>query len=230
MQGAEWARLSQPFSPEAFGWYVVEISGDSAQVRLAPYLSTTALSARLDAVAGPDGWSFQLAPLASAGDAAASLICNLSVAGVTRAAVAKADGLEPQVLAEVALSRCAELFGVSVPQAADGGWVDRDTDEGEPLFTPELVDAVAKDALYKDQDVVPTAMVEPTELTTPEPARRDGQVVIDRLLERLKEEGLGKAAAQLVVEHHGYGRTPEEARVLYGKLRGLLLEKTLVTP
>jgi len=234
MQGAEWARLSQSFSPEAFGWYVVETSTDRERVRLAPYLMTKALVARLDDVVGLGGWSFQLAPLAGGNGSAPGLVCNLTIGDVTRAAVAASQPgpqpdsqPDPRQVAEVALSRCAELFGISLPVAADDGWVDSDSDDGEPLFTPELVAAAAVAAGVTDEllpaDGQPAAVAA-------EPGRPDGQQVIDRLLERLKAEGLGKDAARLLVEHHGYGRTPEEARVLYGKLRGLLVEKKLVSP
>lgn len=52
MQGAEWARLSHPFTPEAIGWYVVEFSEDRAHGRLAPYLKSAAVISRLDEVCG----------------------------------------------------------------------------------------------------------------------------------------------------------------------------------
>lgn len=68
-----------------------------------------------------------------------------------------------------------------------------------------------------------------------ENARTDGRTagaheVIERLIERLREEGLGKEAALLVVRYQGYGRTPEESRELYGRLRALLLEKGETVP
>ncbi len=57
------------------------------------------------------------------------------------------------------------------------------------------------------------------------PGRSEGQQVIERLVERLRAEGLGREAATLVVEHGGYGRSPEEARELYRRLRELLLDR-----
>lgn len=57
------------------------------------------------------------------------------------------------------------------------------------------------------------------------PERSQGAQAIDKLVERLNEEGLGREAARLVVAHHGYGRNPAEGRELYSKLRALLLEK-----
>jgi hypothetical protein len=47
--------------------------------------------------------------------------------------------------------------------------------------------------------------------------------MIDRLVERLKEEGQGLAAARLLVKHGGYGNDPAAARELYAQLRALLL-------
>ena len=60
--------------------------------------------------------------------------------------------------------------------------------------------------------------------------RPEAHVVIDRLVDRLKAEGLGAQAAKLVVRYGGYGRTAEESRELYGKLRSLLVGKVAVGP
>lgn len=46
--------------------------------------------------------------------------------------------------------------------------------------------------------------------------------MIDRLIERLKAEGQGLAAARILVKHGGYGKDPQAARELYGELRDLL--------
>jgi hypothetical protein len=54
-------------------------------------------------------------------------------------------------------------------------------------------------------------------------AKPTGQQMIDRLVERLKGEGQGLAAARLLVKHGGYGKDPEAARELYAQLRELLL-------
>lgn len=266
MQGAEWARLSHPFTPEAIGWYVVEYSEDRSQVRLAPYLNTPALISRLDEVCGRHNWSFQLAPLG-----AQALVCNLSVGGVGRSAVASASTLagrpedelaagaavpEPlvvaqpgraavadaYVLAAVALSNCAALFGMPVPAAAAGDdWVDFDAEAGVPLYTPQLATQEANVAAHDGRAAPrPDVPVEAAGSLAGEPydpesapadeRRPDGHQVIDRLLERLKAEGLGREAARLVVAHNGYGRTAEESRVLYGKLRSLLVDRKPVAP
>jgi hypothetical protein len=46
--------------------------------------------------------------------------------------------------------------------------------------------------------------------------------MIDRLVERLKDEGQGLAAARLLVRYGGYGKDPDAARELYAQLRELL--------
>lgn len=53
----------------------------------------------------------------------------------------------------------------------------------------------------------------------------DGHQVIDRLVERLRQEGLGADAARLVTSYGGYGGDPESSRELYAKLRALLVER-----
>jgi hypothetical protein len=55
------------------------------------------------------------------------------------------------------------------------------------------------------------------------PAKPEGQQMIDRLIERLKAQGQGLAAARILVKHGGYGKDPVAARELYAALRQLLL-------
>lgn len=67
--------------------------------------------------------------------------------------------------------------------------------------------------------------VEPTDIPPspqPESAKPEPQELIDRLIERLKEAGLGKQSALIVTKYGGYGKTPDETRRLYGELRALL--------
>ncbi len=54
----------------------------------------------------------------------------------------------------------------------------------------------------------------------------DGHQVIDRLVERLREEGLGADAARLVTSYGGYGGDAESSRELYAKLRALLVQRS----
>lgn len=62
----------------------------------------------------------------------------------------------------------------------------------------------------------------PPEPDTPEPPKPEPQELIDRLIERLKEAGLGKQAAQIISKHGGYGKNIDETRKVYGELRALL--------
>ena len=53
--------------------------------------------------------------------------------------------------------------------------------------------------------------------------------MIDRLVARLREEGMGAEAARLVTVYGGYGRDASAQRELYAKLRALLVERSART-
>jgi hypothetical protein len=57
-----------------------------------------------------------------------------------------------------------------------------------------------------------------------------GQQMIDRLVDRLKVEGQGLAAARLLVRYGGYGKDPDTARELYAQLRVLLRGEAAAGP
>jgi len=216
------ARLALALPPDASAWGVAEVEAESGRARLVLYAAREAVVARLDAECGKTGWSFTLAPLG-----ASALVANLTALGVTRAAVVAALAVGVASSADVALAACAASFGLALPfvREHESYWVDFDVEAGEPLFLPEPV-------------AVPGGQVAgqaPAELPAPGPSREEvlatrngtggpgaGHQVIERLVERLKELGLGKEAARLVVRYQGYGRTPEESRELYGRLRALL--------
>lgn len=214
-----------------------------------PYAAREAVAERLDAVYGRSGWSFTLTPLN-----ASAVVANLTVAGVTRSDVvavpavavpAPPGGARPESytlsrLGEFALARCASQFGLRLPYAEEDPdyWVDLDPETGEALFEPEPVRASTPHAPSGAQPVR-NPQGEPGAAAHPEPgsaptgeqqARQaasapSGHEVIERLVERLNGEGLGKEAAKLVVRYGGYGRTPEESRELYGQLRAVLLRR-----
>ena len=54
-----------------------------------------------------------------------------------------------------------------------------------------------------------------------------GQQAIDRLVERLRGEGLGLEAAKLLIEYGGYGDDPPTARDLYARLRALFKDRSV---
>jgi hypothetical protein len=199
-------RLSAPFPASALRWRVLEVDPADHRARLAPELSAEAVVARLDEVCGAEGWSKRYLPFG-----AEALVCELTIDGVTKAEVVHARSLQdlPEALAESALSRAAGHFGLRPPvDDAASAWVDADPESGEPLHLPELgtpsVDTIA----------------------APAPDKPAGQVAIDRLVERLREDGLGLEAAKLLIEYGGYGDDPETARDLYGKLRDLLRDRS----
>lgn len=241
MQRDQWALLAAPFPPEALTWGVAELAADNRAL-LEPRWSAAALRQRFDEILGVAGWSYQLIPASGR-----ALICNLTISGVSRAAVAEvrlvpAAGEEEQRvtagsvtdLADLALARAAAQFGVAPKLEADPEeyWVDFDPESGEALFLP-VATLVAKPdgGALTDADpegpAVASAEGKATarEGAVAEGAVTEGQAVIQRLIDRLNAEGLGKEAAKLVVEYHGYGRTPQEARELYGRLRALLVEQ-----
>jgi hypothetical protein len=235
MSDGPWSRLAEPFPPAAVRWHAVDRSPDGRRLRLAPHLDGEALRARLDQAAGPDGWSLRLRPWDDG-----RLVAELTVHGTTRAAVARVVAA-PEVgqagpagagdagvaAGAAALSAAAALFGAVPPVRPGGdGWVDADPERGEALHPPEHVVASAEaPAAQGAGDGTPA----PSAGGAAEQAKPEGQQRIDRLVERLREEGMGAEAARLVTVHGGYGRDPEERRELYAKLRALLLERSART-
>lgn len=228
-----WTRLAAPFPEEALRWHVVEISPERVSARLAAHLDAVALRERLDRVLGVGGWSLRLRPWGER-----ALVAELEIGNVAKSAVVRLAraGDEPEATA-AAFSAAAEPFGMRPPRrAAPETWVDADPDSGEPLHPPETVpdappsvggngpEASLEGGVGADaapggaaEDAAADAVAE-----APKP---EAQRVIDRLMERLRDEGLGAAAARLVTAYGGYGNTVAESRELYARLRKLLLEQ-----
>ncbi len=234
-----------PLAPEALRWFVAELDA-AGRARLEPYAARASLIQRLDEACGLLGWSFTLAPLG-----ATALVGNLTLMGATRADVVNAGPLlAEEHAAEVTLARCAALFGLSLPYVAHDPsyWVEYDPEAHEPLYEPDPVSAAAPPLEFPSAErrtaaeavAAPAALgrgpanaVAGSETADADAAplgtgvavvANSGHEVIERLVERLKGSGLGKEAARLVVRYNGYGRTAEESRELYGRLRALLLK------
>jgi hypothetical protein len=230
MPRPDWARLSAPFPPSARAWALQALSPDRQRALVAPRLSAASVRARLDDTVGPEGWSCQLLPLGES-----ALVCNLTVEGVTRSAVAElprgaqagSELASAASLGETALYLCAAQFGMAA--AGEAGWAPYDPETGEVLVD-ELYEGEELDEEREEEEPVAAELSAPEEVAQPAPVeeRPEAHLVIDRLVERLRSEGLGAAAARLVVRYDGYGRTPEETRELYGKLRALLVTKAAV--
>jgi hypothetical protein len=208
-------RLSAPFPASALRWRVLEFDTAEKRSRLGPELAPEAVYERLDEVLGRDGWSNRYLPLG-----ADALVCELTVDGVTKSAVVRSRSPhdDPETVAASALSRAAERFGLCPPvPAGASAWVDADPDTGEPLHPP----AVAADAAPAfESGSAPLVLGSPPLIDKPA-----GHQAIDRLVERLADEGFGLAAAKLLIEYGGYGDDPDTARDLYARLRSLLRDR-----
>lgn len=234
-----WARLTSPFSPEALAWIVAEIEPGGARARVEPAWSPDAVKARLDAHLELSGWSYSLSGVGAAG-----LVCSLTVGGTTRSAVAgSVAGVGLERLADLAFARCARQFGVAPAVAPhhESYWVDYDPEAGEPLYEPEPVPAEVAATPFGDLAAAPAREHPQSEHAADADRQADRQAdqqadqqadrqassealaMIERLIDRLKAEGLGKEAARLVATHHG--GTAEQARELYGRLRALLKQE-----
>jgi hypothetical protein len=234
-----WTRLRAPFPATAIAWDPVEFDPAGEVARLAPRLERDALAERLDEVLGPGGWSVRFAA------AGGGVACTLQLGEVTRGAVADVVAVvsEPASrAADRAFAAAAALAGMR-PGATVSRWVPYDPEAGAvmddevlategpaagaPPATP-VAGGVAVDSAPASAVVAP-----PSDGAGPDDVLRaaaeargltsEGQRMIDRLLERLKDEGQGLAAARLLVKYGGYGKDPEAARELYAKLRELLI-------
>ena len=215
MDGTAWDRLSAPFHPQQVTWRIEELSADGRSARVAPLLQPHSVRERLDEVVGVAGWSFRYRSFGAA------VGCELEIGGVVRSAIVEPvrPGEHPDACGQAALARAAELFGLRPPIGNEESyWTDYDPEEGVALIAEGPAETVAP----RDSD-------EPSTPTPAESVKPEGQQAIDRLVERLKLEGQGLAAARLLVEYGGYGSDPQTARELYGKLRELLTRRAETT-
>jgi hypothetical protein len=148
------------------------------------------------------------------------------------------------VTADVAFARAAALFGLRAPlPSGAAAWVPCDPDTLVPLHLPEVEltaagprsgagPASAPGDAAQAADAPPStpgapasdppAVAEKPVPEKPAAEKPTGQQMIDRLVDRLKDEGQGLAAARLLVRYGGYGKDPDTARELYAHLRALL--------
>ncbi|WP_022798084.1 Rad52/Rad22 family DNA repair protein [Thermus islandicus] len=208
-----WQKLSEPFPPQEVQWRIEAVSKDRKRALVVPYVDARTVLDRLDKVVGPEGWHDAYEVLSDQertlkderGERRERVVevkCRLTVLGVSKEDVGEGDSLKAAF--SDALKRAAVKFGVGrYLYRLEKQWVDYDAERGR--FTPP-------------------SLPEPEGLEgTPEEAEKpEAYRLIDQLLERLKERGLGKEAARIVTKYGGYGKTPEETRRLYGELRALL--------
>ena len=190
-----------PFSPQDIEWRVVELSKDGKQARLRPQLAYQAVLKRLNDTLGPQGWSNRYFVLIEG-----VFSCELTIEQVIKSCwMADKKLISNDLLAQDALVYAAEYFGlVSGVKLKPDYWVEYDPEHQTILFEPEPTWI---------QEVTPAKDL---------PEKPAGQQAIDKLIERLRQEGQGLEAAKLLIRYGGYGQNPEAAKELYGKLRGLL--------
>ncbi|RTG98876.1 DNA repair protein Rad52 [Thermus scotoductus] len=208
-----WQKLSEPFPPGEVQWRIEALSRDKKRALVVPYVDARTVLDRLDRVVGPEGWQDAYEVLADAeravrderGEGRERLVevkCRLTVLGVTKEDVGEGDSLKAAF--SDALKRAAVKFGVGrYLYRLEKQWVDYDPEKGR--FTPPKLPEPS-----------------PGEEEGLEEEKPEAYRLIDQLLERLKEKGLGKEAAKIVTRYGGYGKTPEETKRLYGELRALL--------
>lgn len=195
-----WNQLAMPFSAQDIQWRIVELSRDSKQARLRPQLAYESVLKRLNDTLGIEGWSNRYFVLTEG-----VFSCELTIGQVVKSCwVADKKLVSGDLLAQDALVYAAEYFGmVSGVKLRPDYWVEYDPEQQSILFEPE-------------PDWIQTTVTQDL------PEKPAGQQAIDKLIERLRQEGQGLEAAKLLIRYGGYGQNPEAGKELYGKLRGLL--------
>lgn len=189
--------MASPFSPQDLEWRIVELSQDGKQARLRPQLNYEVVVQRLNDTVGVEGWSNRYFVLTEG-----VFSCELRIKDVIKSCwLADRKLVASQLLAQDALVYAAEYFGmVSGVKPRPDYWVEYDPEQQTILFEPE------------------------PEWLSPEPTpeKPAGQQAIDKLIDRLRQEGQGLEAAKLLIRYGGYGQNPEAAKELYSQLRNLL--------
>ncbi|GIW34911.1 Rad52/Rad22 family DNA repair protein [Meiothermus sp.] len=215
-----WDMLSEPFPPEELEWQVEALSKDKRRALVAPYADARAVLDRLDEVVGIHGWQDTYEVLHVPTDAAGhyAVKCRLTVMDISKEDVGEGESFKA-AFAD-ALLRTAIKFGVGRHLYRQKQWVDHDPETGK--FNPPQAHLEAAVHRSRDAEVASPPIARPENTPAPPEAKPEPQELIDRLIERLKEAGLGKQAAQIVMKYGGYGKHPDETRKLYGELRALL--------
>ena len=222
-----WEMLREPFAPEELQWRIEALSQDKRRALVVPHIDAKALLDRLDEVVGTHGWhdSYEVlqAPLSSAAGIYA-VKCRLTIMDVCKEDVG--EGHSFKAAFSDALERAAVKFGVGrFLYPVDQQWVDHDPQTGQ-ISLPKVEGVIGADR-YPSSETKPAQAVVSTATTPSTENKPEPQELIDRLVERLREAGLGKQTAQIVMKYGGYGKSPDETRKLYGELRALLKSQAL---
>lgn len=238
-------QLQAPFPDEDIAWVPVQENKEKTRALIAPYVERWRIEERLDEVVGVENWRaeyehVQLAP----GDF--KVRCRLTVMGVTKENVGEWSSLSGAYTK--AFRRVAENFGIGRHVRAIGPvWVKKGPGgkyrppkklRGRIVTNPTEEDLAASEGVPSPGSRKPAAVRPPgaTRVESDAPPQRerasqntpqtkmDPVELINKLVATLKEQGKGAKAAQIIVAHGGYGKTPEQQRALYGQLRRLLVE------
>jgi hypothetical protein len=144
--------------------------------------------------------------------------CELTIGTVTKSAIAESRHVDKSTASRDAFVYAAELFGLVPPVSRTESYhVDYDPETKTLLFEPEVTSSATRSQLQERVSSPTQPLEEPS-------VKSAGQQAIDKLVERLEGQGMGKEVAKLIVNYGGYGQNPEAARELYSKLRALLVE------
>ena len=236
---APWTRLAATFPVSDVAWAVVAVEEPGDVAIVTPRLRPEAIRERLDEVCGLEGWSLAFQPFAGG-----AVGCTLSIGHVRKSVVVDASPLGAAATADAALADVATLFGLVPPLVAHAQRVAFDPEARVPLHEPAL-DAIdanedgGRGELGAEPAAAAAGEVEPSARAEAAMGAADLQAegerarglspealrMIDRLVERLKQEGHGLAAARLLNRYGGYGKDAAAARELYGELRALLVRE-----
>jgi hypothetical protein len=215
-----WTLLAAEFALADVEWRVTEVliqggDGGSSEATVRPQLRYEVVLRRLDETLGVTGWSSRYTALGEA------VACELAIGSVYKSAVAESTHVNKSTASRDAFVYAAELFGLVPPVSRlETYHADYDAETKTLLYEPEVTPGanrpVAKDARESTQVAKP-------QLVPEAPVKSAGQQAIDKLVERLEQQGRGKEVAKLIVRYGGYGQNPEAARELYSKLRALLV-------
>jgi hypothetical protein len=202
------AELSAPFTEADIEWRVVAVLPEGHEANVRPQLRFESVRQRLDDSLGVAGWSCRYQALGEA------VACEIVVGNVSKSAVAESLHVDKSTASKDAFVYAAELYGMlSGLDRFRSYQVDYDAETKTALFDPETLLGAEPSPARLESSAPPLQ-------ETPKSA---GQQAIDKLVERLEQQGKGKDVAKLIVKYGGYGQNPDAARELYSKLRALLV-------
>lgn len=253
MSSSQRERTIEPPPAGAVRWRVAEIGADGHQARLAPYVELRALADALDASFGVRGWSNRFRSFEPGGVGCELEIAGITKSAVVRSAAGHEDPAElaagamsqtvvlhglplpadpfadawvdydpeageplywPEAPAPVPARRSGEDGSRSGPVGAAGASSSApDAGPAGPTQGPVADTGPRAPAGHPHAEGGAGAQI-----------HREGQMAIERLMDRLREAGKGLDAAKLVNAYAGYASDPNAARELYARLRSLLIE------